>query len=121
MSDRRKETRKKVMAFTPVRDAGRGSLIGYLGDLNMLGAQVVGEKPLDLNTFVTLAIELPGDLPGISASRLSIAARVARCIPDEDTPREVRIGFAFLEVRPEQAQIIQAVLERYFFRYQPEE
>jgi hypothetical protein len=121
MSDRRKETRKKVMAFTPIRDAGRGSLLGYLGDLNMLGMQVVGEKPLELNTQIALTIELPGDLLGVSAKRMTLPARVARCVPDEDTPREFHIGFAFLEVQPEQAQIIQALLERYFFRYQPEE
>lgn len=121
MSDRRRETRKKVMAFTPVRDAKSGALLGYLGDLNMLGAQLIGEKPLEPNTLITLRIELPNDLPGITAGRLSIPARVARCIVDEDTSHEFHIGFAFLDVKPEQALIIQAVLERYFFRYQSEE
>jgi hypothetical protein len=121
MSDRRRESRKKVMAFTPVRDAKSGALLGYLGDLNMLGVQVIGEKPLEPNTYITLRIDLPSDLPGITASRLSISARVARCVVDEDTSHEFHIGFAFLEVKPEQAQIIQAVLDRYFFRYQPDE
>jgi Tfp pilus assembly protein PilZ len=120
MSDRRRETRKKVMAFTPVRDA-KGGLLGYLADLTAQGAMVVGEKPLEANTQMTLSIELPRDLPGVTASRLSLPTRVARCAPDEDTNREFHIGFAFSEVKPEQAKIIQAILERYFFRYQSEE
>jgi hypothetical protein len=118
MDDRRKEMRKKLMAFTPVRDAGRGSLLGYLGDLTLQGAMVVGEKPLELHSQVTLAIDLPGDLPGISARRMTIPARVARCVQDEEGSREFDLGFEFMEIDPEQTQIIQALLERYHFRYQ---
>ncbi len=120
MSDRRRELRKKVMAFTPVRDA-KGGLLGYLGDLNMLGLQLISEKPLEVNTQMTLSIDLPGDLPGVTASRFSIPARVARCAVDEETSHEFHIGFAFMELKFEQARVIQAILERYFFRYQPEE
>ena len=121
MDDRRKETRKKVMAFTPVRDSSRGVLLGYLGDLTMQGAKVIGEKPLELRSQVTLAIDLPSELPGISARRLVIPAQVARCVQDQDGPHEFDLGFQFIQVNAEQAKIIQALLDRYHFRHQTEE
>jgi hypothetical protein len=121
MDNRRKEMRKKVMAFTPVRDSGRGILLGYLNDLTMQGAMVMGEKPLEIHSQISLSIELPGDLPGISARRMTIPARVTRCMQDEFGPREFDIGFEFTAIDPEQTKIIQALLERYHFRYQPEQ
>jgi hypothetical protein len=121
MDDRRKEMRKKLMAFSPVYDKERGNVLGYLADLTLQGAKVVGEKPLELHSRITLAIDLPGDLPGISAKHMNIPAQVARCMQDEDGPREFDLGFEFTGINPEQTQIIQALLERYHFRYQPEE
>jgi hypothetical protein len=121
MDNRRKEMRKKVMAFTLVRDAERGSLLGYLGDLTLQGAKVIGEKPLELHSRVTLSVDLPDDLPGISARQMTIAALVAHCVKDEEGPREFDLGFEFAGINPEQTRVIQAILERYHFRYEPEE
>jgi hypothetical protein len=121
MDNRRKEMRKKVMAFTPVRDSARGVLLGYLGDLTLQGAKLVGEKPLELHAQITLVFDLPGDLPGISARRMTIPAKLARCVQNKEGPREFDLGFEFTGIDPEQTRIIQAILERYHFRYQPEE
>lgn len=118
MDNRRKETRKKVVAFTPVRDSERGILLGYLGDLNMFGLMVVGEKPLEVNSHMHLSIDLPDDLPGISAKRMIVSTRIARCVQSEDSSREFDIGFAFTGLDPEQTRIIQVILERYHFRYE---
>jgi hypothetical protein len=121
MDDRRKETRKKLMAFTTVHDLDRGILLGYLGDLTMQGAMVVGENPLKAHSTVTLSIDLPGDLPGFSTKQMNIPARVARCVQDEFGPDEFNIGFEFIRIDPEQIKIFQALLERYHFRYEPKE
>jgi c-di-GMP-binding flagellar brake protein YcgR len=115
-SDRRKEPRKKLMAFTPVYDQDKGILLGYIRDLTLQGALVIGEKKLNTNTQTTLAIELPGGLPGITTTRMKISARVARCEVDESS-QTYKIGFEFTEVRPGQTEIIQALLERYHFRH----
>jgi c-di-GMP-binding flagellar brake protein YcgR len=117
MDNRRSETRKKVMAFTPVREREHGTLLGFLGNINHLGVMVVGEKALETETLATLEINLPNDLPGIEASQLIIKARVARCVRDEDSQKDYQIGFAFLDVEPEQKRIIEAILERYHFRH----
>lgn len=114
-NDRRKEARKKLMAFTQVYDQPKGSLLGYIRDLTLQGVLVIGEKKLDANTQTTLVFELPGGLPGITATQLSISARVTRCEEDESS-QTYKIGFEFTDVKPEKADILQALLERYHFR-----
>lgn len=115
-SERRKESRKTLMAFTPVYDQDRGILLGYIRDLTLQGVLVIGEKNLDVNTQITLAFELPGGLPGTTATRMAISARVARCEEDESS-QTFKIGFEFTDVKPEQTEILQALLERYHFRH----
>jgi len=117
MEDRRKETRKKLMAFTLVYDSNRGGILGYLGDLTLQGAMVIGEHSLEKDSRLILAIEFPGELDGIAAQRMTIPARVARCVP-EDGSHSFMIGFEFTEVSPEHAKMIQALLDRYHFRHQ---
>lgn len=115
-SDRRKEPRKKLMAFTPVYDQAKGILLGYIRDLTLQGVLVIGEKELDANTHTTLVFELPGGLPGITATQLSVSARVARCEEDKSS-QTYKIGFEFTDVEPGQTGILQALLERYHFRH----
>jgi hypothetical protein len=117
MDDRRTEMRKKLMAFTPVRDKARGVLLGYLGNLTFQGALVVGERPLEIKSQVTLDIEIPDELPGLPASHMTINARVARCVKDEESVRDFNIGFEFIGITPEHTLIIQSLLDRYHFRH----
>jgi len=116
MSERRKETRRKLMAFTPVYDMEKGVLLGYLGDLTLQGAMVIGAKQQEVDRQTTLKIEFQDELPGITTRRMTIPARVARCDRDE-SPNSYKIGFEFTEVKPEHTQIIEALLERYHFRH----
>jgi hypothetical protein len=117
MDDRRTEMRKKLMVFTPVRDRTNGSLLGFLGNLTLQGALVIGEKPLEINHLAHLDIEFPDGLPGIASRHLLVRARVARCVRDEESQRDFKIGFEFIEIQPEQTQIIEALLDRYHFRH----
>ena len=116
MSERRKEERKMVMKFTPVYDLDQGKLLGYLRDLTLQGAQVSGEKSLEVDTHVTLKFDLPGELPNITAKHLIISARVVRCVKDK-SPNSYNIGFEFKDIQLDQADIIEALLERYHFRH----
>ncbi|PWH17056.1 MAG: hypothetical protein DDG60_03185 [Anaerolineae bacterium] len=118
MTERRVESRKKLMAFTTVRDKSQGALLGYLGNLTFHGLLVIGEKPLDVNARYTLQLDFPDALPDAHTRQMIIEARVARCIPDPENPREYNIGFEFLHVTQAQTNLIQSLLERYHFRYQ---
>jgi hypothetical protein len=115
MSDQRKETRKKLMAFTPVYDSKQKVLLGYVGDLTLLGVMVIGERLVEINEQRILQIKFPNDLPDELATQITIPARVAWRRQDE-SPRYFNIGFEFIEVKPEQIKLFQAILERYQFR-----
>lgn len=114
--ERRKEPRKTVMKFTPVHDADKGKILGYLSDLTIQGAMVIGGKPLEVNAQIILKFDLPEEMSNIMANHLTIPARVVRCIQDED-PNSYKLGFEFKDINPEQIRIIKALLERYHFRH----
>ena len=117
MQERRKLPRKDLMSYSQVFDLYRGRLIGYLGDLNLIGAMVIGDAPLKVDEKLTISIQLP-ELPEVNAVRLALPARVAWCRPDI-SPEYFNIGMEFDLVTDEQKKIIGAVIENYEFRRQP--
>ena len=115
MNNQRHESRKKLMAFTPVYDLRLKALLGYVGDLTLKGLMVIGEKPLEVDKHLTLGIEFPEGGIDSSVVRVVLPARAAWCRQDE-SPQYFNIGFEFSEVSPDNVAIIASVLERYQFR-----
>jgi hypothetical protein len=115
MNDHRKESRKKLIAFTPVYNLLHKTLLGYVGDLTLQGVMVIGEKSVEINKHFTLGIEFPASLPEIPAMRVAISARAAWCRQD-DSPQYFNIGFEFMDISPENVREIEAIVERYQFR-----
>ncbi len=116
MSERRKETRRRLTAFTPVYDLHPRILLGYLGDLTLRGAMMIGTNLTTINKETTLEIEFPSELPGIRVLAVQIPARIAWC-RQEEKPQYYNIGVEFTEVSAENAELIQQMLERYHFRF----
>lgn len=114
MKERRRDERKSLMAYTQVFDLYGGFLLGYLGDLNLHGAMIIGDKTLQENTELTISIELP-ELPDINAARMTIPVRVVWCQQDL-SPQFFNIGFEFKEVNDEQKSLIEAIIKNYEFR-----
>jgi hypothetical protein len=117
MSNSRKESRKKLMAFTPVYDLNRKTLLGYVGDLTLKGAMVIGEKSAEIDTNLVLGIEFPEAPPTMTTTRIVISSRVAWCRQDNEDAQYFNIGFEFIDISTENLTIIEAVLERYQFRH----
>lgn len=115
MSTERKELRKKFMTFTPVYELRHKTLLGFIGDLTLKGAMIVGEKSVDVERHFILGIEFPEAPPTMTSTRIVIPARVAWC-RQEDGSQSFSIGFEFLEISQENAAVIEAVLSRYQFR-----
>ena len=116
MQERRKQPRKDLMSYSQVFDLYSGKLIGYLGDVNLLGAMVIGDEPLVLNTQLTISIQLP-ELPGINATRMALPVRVAYCQKDL-SPEYFNIGLEFELVTDNQRKIIETIIDNYEFRRQ---
>ena len=112
MDERRKEERKKLMAFAPVFDARQGKVLGYLADLTLQGAMVIGEHDLEQGEKVELAIEFPSGMEPVFGRRMTVSARVTRCVPDKG-PHSFKIGFEFEGLDADQAEMIRILLERY--------
>src|SRR5215208_3399014 len=116
MDDRRKETRRRFSAFTPVYDLYPRTLLGYLGDLNMRGALIIGKNLTTINKDTVLEIIFPGELAEITVVPITIPARIAWCRPDE-AAQGYSIGIEFTELTPLHKDLFQQILERYHFRY----
>jgi hypothetical protein len=116
MEERRKQPRTELMSYSQVYDLYNGKLIGYLGDINLLGAMVIGDEPFEVNTPLTISIQLP-ELPGITASRMALPVRVAYCKKDL-SPEYFNIGLEFQLVTNNQKKIIENIIENYEFRRQ---
>ncbi len=114
MQDKRKDPRKKLVAFTPVYTLNPKTLIGYLEDLTIRGARVVGSINLEPGRIVTLAIQFPKETVSLPSAAFTIQARVARSSTDETNYENT--GFEFVDVTPEQTNVIQAVMQRYEFQ-----
>lgn len=116
MSERRRETRRRLTAFTPVYDLHPRTLLGYLGDMTLRGAMVVGTNLTTIGKETTLEISFPSDLPDVRTFKVTIPVRIAWCRQDE-SPQYFNIGVEFLEVTPENAELFEQILARYHFRY----
>jgi len=116
LDDRRKETRRRFSAFTPVYDLYPRTLLGYLGDLNLKGALIIGKKLTTINKETILEIIFPGELADITVVPVTIPARIAWCKADERT-QSYSIGVEFTELTPLHKELIQQILKRYHFSH----
>lgn len=114
MEERRKQPRKDLMSYSQVFNASEGYLIGYLGDLNELGAMVISDVALKVEKELTIQIQLP-ELENISDETITVPVRVAWCQQDI-SPDYFNVGLEFKMLSGRQRQIINAVLEAYEFR-----
>lgn len=116
MQERRKFPRKDLMSYSQVFDVNRGKLIGYLGDLSLTGAMIIGDDPQKVDETMTISIQLP-ELPDINAGHLTLRVRVAWCHQDL-SPEYFNVGMEFSVVTDEQKKIIEAIIDNYEFRRQ---
>jgi Tfp pilus assembly protein PilZ len=114
MQERRKHPRKNLMSYSQVFELYEGRLIGYLGDLNLRGAMVIGDQAMEVDKKLTLSIQLP-ELPDPTATRMTLPGRVAWCQPDL-SPEFFNIGLEFELVTDAQKAIIESILDNYEFR-----
>lgn len=117
MQERRKEPRTDLMSYSQVFDLNNGKLIGYLGDLNHLGAMVIGDEARRVDDHLQISIQLP-ELPEVKSSRMVLPVRVAYCQRDI-SPEYFNIGLEFEIVTVQQKEVIESIIQNYEFRRQP--
>ena len=80
MQNQRKESRKKLIAFTLVYDLLHKKLIGYVGDLTPQGVMVIGETALEVGRRLAIGIEFPNEELNEKPQRVVVSSRVAWCV-----------------------------------------
>ena len=115
MRDQRKATRRTLMAFTPVYDSKRMTLLGYVRNLSLSGVMLIGERTAESNEEKMLRIEFPNDVADFTSTHINIPARVIWCQQNENS-KYFNIGVEFTQITPEHRQLIQTILVRYQFR-----
>jgi hypothetical protein len=104
------------MSYSQVYDLSDGRLIGYLGDINLLGAMVISDHPLKQNKSLSISVELP-ELPDVNESSIILSVRVAYCRQDI-SPDYYNVGIEFNTTTQKHQNIIQAIMDNYEFRRQ---
>ena len=112
--DRRKLERKFLVVYSRVFDRKTGKVIGYLSDLTVKGAMVIGEHHLEQGLDFHLRIDLP-ESNEFKKDHLDISAKSVWSKPDVD-PAFFNTGFEFGEIDPEDEKIILRMIELYEFR-----
>src|SRR3989304_4478074 len=109
MQERRKQPRRNLISYSQVFDLSEGRLLGYLADLNLLGAMVIADQAMEIDSKLIISIQLP-ELPTISVPRMALPARIAWCNKDL-SPDSFNIVLEFQLLTEPQTDITEAVLE----------
>ncbi len=117
MSEHRKEERKKLTSFILVHALPENLLLGYLGDMTLHGAMVVGTRPVETDKELTLSIEF-NEIPEIPNTTLTFPIRVAWCKHEAQSPY-YNTGVEFVDLSDKNKKVIEAILERYQFSKTP--
>jgi hypothetical protein len=113
MSEHRKEERKKLTSFILVYALPDNILLGYLGDMTLHGAMVVGNRPVEIHMDLTLSIEF-NEILEIPNTKLTFPVRVAWCKHEVQSPY-YNTGVEFVELSEQNKKVIEVILERYQF------
>jgi hypothetical protein len=112
--ERRKLERKYLVVYSRVFDRKTGKVVGYLSDLTIKGAMIIGEHHMEPGEILQLRIDLP-ESPEFKKDHIDITAKAAWSKPDID-PVFFNTGFEFTDLQPEDYKIIDLMIELYEFR-----
>ena len=112
-SENRKELRVRATIFTTVYELKGRVLLGFLGDLTLQGAMVIGEKQVEIDRDISLQIEFHG-ADKIPEDRLTIPAHVAWC-KKEKKSNYYHTGFEFRDLSDLNKETIEYLVARYKF------
>ncbi|MCJ7702767.1 MAG: PilZ domain-containing protein [Anaerolineales bacterium] len=110
MDERRKLKRRHIMFYSRVFDRKTGKLLGYLGDITIVGIMIISEEPLQTGVQLKLRIDLPDYI--YHKSVLNFEAQSLWCQPDID-PNFHNTGFKMLNISKDDREVIEQILRDY--------
>ena len=112
MKDRRKLDRKYLTYFSRVTDRATGRLIGYLSDLTVEGAMLIGNGPLNNDSTFELRMDLPENFANKAV--IDFDAVAIWNTPDDD-PDFYKTGLKLKNITDEDFQLLQRLIKDFGF------
>ncbi len=112
MAERRKVSRQPLLYYGRVYNDAVQKLLGYLVDITEYGFMLLSDEPYPINETRPIKIEITDDLS--TRPYLRVKARSIWCEHDID-PTHYNTGFEILDLKPEDRQLIQSIIEKYSF------
>jgi hypothetical protein len=111
--DRRRVKRRYLIYYGRVFDETAQKLIGNLVDITDHGFMLLSDGPLPINQTHRYKLELTDDIA--PHPFINFTARSIWCEPDLD-PDHYNTGFEMVDLKPKDAELIQAIVKKYGFR-----
>ena len=105
--EKRSSSRISLDNFQRVRDAESGELMGYLGDVSLVGVKILGKKPVEIGKLCRLRV----NYICVGGEKLSTEVEAESIWDREDDNMPYReIGFRFLDLPPEARATIERIM-----------
>ena len=111
MPERRDTSRKKFNFYMRVLDDDTQAILGHMVEVSATGLRLETVGPLPLNKEYYLRVELTADLGNVPY--IVFIARTRWCNIDNIQPNLYHVGFAIVEIMPEDKEIFMRILEKY--------
>jgi hypothetical protein len=111
MPERRNISRKKFDFYMRVLDDDTQAILGHMVEVSPTGLRLETVGPLPLNKEYYLRVELTADLGNVPY--IIFIARTRWCNIDNIQPNLYHVGFAIVEIMPEDKEIFLRILEKF--------
>lgn len=111
MPERRTVPRKKFRLYLQVMNDDTNEQLGHMIEVSSTGLQLESSSKLPLETDYYLRLELTPELA--DRPYIVFIARSKWCRTDEIQPNLYRIGFAVVEILPDDRQIFVNLVQKY--------
>ncbi len=110
-AEKRRIERRTVSYYIPVSDAATSKLIGVIIDLSPIGFKLDCREQIPAGRVKNFRIELPTDLG--TQTYMNFSGRSRWCRRDYVDPSSYNVGYEFVNVSPNTAQVFQRLFDKY--------
>jgi hypothetical protein len=111
MPEKRTTPRKKVDMYLRVLDDDTQEILGHMVEVSLIGFRLETVASLPLEKDYYLRIELTPDLGALPY--IVFIARSRWCKMDAVLPNLFQVGFALVEIMPEDKEVFQRIIQKY--------
>lgn len=111
MPEKRTVPRKKFNMYMRVMDDDTSEILGHMVEVSSTGLRLETVAPLPLNKDYYLRIELTPDVAAVPF--IIFVARTKWCKMDVFQPNLYQVGFAIVEIMPEDQAVFLQILQKF--------